>query len=156
MQKILLILLVILGGGLFWVLLIKKPEPISRISNTVKIGKTVFNVETVRTPEAMQKGLGGHAPLKNNEGMLFVFPPNVQSSIWMKDMLFPIDIIWIKSGKVFYFAENAPAPKPGQALSDLPIYSPSDFAEYVLEAKAGTVEKMGIKKGDSVILNYQF
>lgn len=115
---------------------------------TVTVGRTVFKVEAVKTAEEKSKGLAGHVPLKDNEGMLFVFNGREPTVFWMKGMTFPIDIIWIKNNKVFYILEDAPIPKPRQVLSELPVYSPPGFADYVLEVKAGMVKKYNIKVSD--------
>ena len=67
----------------------------------------------------------------------------------MKDMNFPIDIIWIAGSKVAGFAENA-APQPGARLWELSIYTSPDGVDKVLEVNAGVVAKDNIKVGDTV------
>ena len=47
------------------------------------------------TPDAQSKGLAIRDSLNENEGMLFIFETPQKYSFWMKDMKFPIDIIWI-------------------------------------------------------------
>ena len=84
-------------------------------TNTVTIGNTVFNVEIASTTAEQTIGLSGRKSLAENEGMFFTFnSPGVQN-FWMKDMNFPIDIIWISGNKVAGFAENA-EPQPGVPL----------------------------------------
>lgn len=144
--KTVFILLVFFLIALFFYnrfILIKRP--------TVKIGETTFRVEVVKTAEEKAKGLAGHKPLNDNEGMLFEFPPSANSgstSFWMKGMMFPIDIIWIKNKKIIYLVENVPPPLPGQSDDKLPIYTPPEPAEYVLEIKAGEVKNRKIRVGD--------
>jgi uncharacterized membrane protein (UPF0127 family) len=77
----------------------------------------------------------------------------------MKDMNFPLDMIWIGSAAgsgaqrqgevVLGFAQNA-APQPGVPLWSLTIYNSPDGTNNVLEVNAGTVAKDGIKVGDTV------
>jgi uncharacterized membrane protein (UPF0127 family) len=62
---------------------------------TIYVGERPFNIEIAETYDQQSLGLGGRDELKPNTGMFFVFPsPSVQS-FWMKDMKFPIDIVWI-------------------------------------------------------------
>lgn len=116
----------------------------------VGVGRARFMVEEVRTNEEKRKGLAGHKPLSDSRGMLFIMDPNESSAFWMKGMTFPIDIIWIKNNKVIYIVESVPAPKPGQSDGALPIYSPPEKAEYVLEVKAGMVNKYKFFIGQEV------
>lgn len=67
----------------------------------------------------------------------------------MKDMRFPIDILWIKDGKVTGFIENAPAPTSGTEDSKLPTYSSKTPVDYVLELPAGYAKQYGIKIGST-------
>lgn len=62
---------------------------------TVELAGQTVHVAVVDTPIARQRGLSGRQGLAGDEGMLFVFPQDGKYSIWMKDMLFSIDIVWI-------------------------------------------------------------
>jgi len=92
--------------------------------------------------------LGGRESLDELSGMLFVFPISDRQGIWMKDMQFPIDIIWINEGKIVDIAPNI---KP-TLIDPLPIYLPRVDARLVLEVNAGLSQKSGWKIGDSVRL----
>lgn len=66
-----------------------------------------LNADVPVTGEQMSKGLSVKDQLKENEAMLFVFEQSARHSFWMKDMKFPIDIIWLDSDeKVVYIKEN--------------------------------------------------
>ena len=83
--------------------------------------------------------------------MLFIFESEVRLVFWMKDMHFPLDMVWIDGQcTVIDITRNAPPPEPGQTLSDLPRYSPSKPARHVLEINAGEADAIGIKPGDMV------
>jgi hypothetical protein len=98
-----------------------------------------LNVETVSTPAAMIQGLSGRKSLAYNQGMLFIFPNEGYHKFWMKDMLFPIDIIWLdKDYKVVYVKENA---QPCTQF-DCPLMTPDKPAQYVLEAPVGTFKRL--------------
>lgn len=115
---------------------------------TLEIGSRRLTVEVARSPEQITKGLSGRQSLKDTEGMLFVLPTLDIPKFWMKDMLIPLDIIWIRDNKVVEITKNIPAP-PSE---NLPIYSPSSPANYVLEINAGLSDTLGISLGDNVNL----
>lgn len=94
-----------------------------------------LNVEPVYTEAAREHGLSGRKYLAKNSGMLFVFPKEDYYAFWMKDMLFPIDIIWMdKNYKVVYIKKNV---QPCTLLHCVQ-YIPDKPAQYVLEVLPGT------------------
>jgi uncharacterized membrane protein (UPF0127 family) len=78
---------------------------------------------------------------------LFAFGSEGEHSIWMKDMNYAIDIIWVeKSGRIVHLKENAtPESYPESFASPKPAW-------YVIEAPAGFVAKQGIEIGDEVVV----
>ena len=105
-------------------------------SNTrVYVGDVVIDAKIVRTPEDRERGLGGTTKLKPKQGMLFVFAEDKPWSIWMKDMLVPIDAIWLnKDKKVVHIIKNiSPDSFPE-------TFEPKTDARYILEVPAGTAE----------------
>lgn len=112
------------------------------------INKQQFLVEVAQTSKEKSLGLGGREGLNTNAGMLFIFGKPSRQYFWMKDMKFPIDIVWIdKNKKVSGFVENA---KPEDYPEAYP--SPQDVS-YVLEISSGAVKKQGIKIGDTAIFD---
>jgi hypothetical protein len=111
---------------------------------TVWIAGRTLKVEVADTPVARAKGLSGHAPLGEDEGMLFLFGTAGRYPFWMKDMLFPIDIIWISNGKVVDVTANAPVPDSAQKL---PTFAAKEPADVVLEVPAGFAQKYGVNPG---------
>lgn len=116
-----------------------------RYEVTLSVNQNNFKVEVADTAYLLQKGLSGHAPLGTNEGMFFVFGTPDKYGIWMKDMLFAIDIIWIDEDfKVVHIEKNiSPDTYPT-------IFYPNIPAKYVLEVSAGQSEAVNLKIGDSV------
>src|SRR5215211_6306582 len=66
-----------------------------------------LNADIPITSELKSKGLAVKNQLKENETMLFVFEDSAKHPFWMKDIKFPIDIIWLDSdGKVVHIEQN--------------------------------------------------
>ncbi|HPV70396.1 MAG TPA: DUF192 domain-containing protein [Candidatus Magasanikbacteria bacterium] len=112
----------------------------------LKVGNVELKVEVADSVKSWQKGLSGRKSLPENKGMLFVFPQEDRQSFWMKDMEFPIDIIWINNGKIVDIAPNV---QPS-FIEPLPQYLPRLPSKFVLETVAGFSLKNKLKIGDSV------
>ena len=65
----------------------------------VQIGDVNYSLELVSTDATRQQGLSGKPNLEPNTGMLFDFKQNGYWQIWMKDMNFAIDILWLNNQK---------------------------------------------------------
>jgi len=119
---------------------ISSPPPFSVI-----IHDKAYVVEIVDTDASRAKGLSLHAPLFSNEGMLFIFEQPGNYGFWMKDMLFPIDIIWIDADLKVTHIEKSLSPNTYPKL-----FYPTTPSKYVLEVSAGESEKLNLKIGDTV------
>jgi hypothetical protein len=142
------IALILIGVFFLWHIVLSQNANPPLTKGKVTIGATTFSIELATTTMEKMRGLSYRTGLAEGTGMLFTFTPGVQN-FWMKDMNFPIDIIWIAGGKVAGFAENA-APQPGARLWELAIYTSPDGVDKVLEVNAGVVAKDNIKVGDTV------
>ena len=110
-----------------------------------------IHVEVSDTPEKRSLGLGKRDMLQKDWGMLFVFQKRIPHHFWMKDMRFPIDIIWIDNHRIVEMAEKISPPEKDAFPKVLkPIY-PSNF---VLEIEAGRAKTLGLRMGQK--LRYQF
>jgi uncharacterized membrane protein (UPF0127 family) len=116
------------------------------------IDSATFTVEIASTSVEQTRGLSFRPSLGTNDGMLFIFSAGATQSFWMKDMNFPLDMIWISGNTVVGFAQNVPAPAPGTALWNLPVYVSPGNTDKVLEVNAGIVEKYNIRVGDGVTI----
>lgn len=126
--------------------IIPSPTPILK---EVKIGEKTVKVTLADTADKRSKGLSGVASLAEDQGMLFVFESkDTVPPFWMKDMLIPIDIIWINDGKIAKIDKNIAFPATGTPDSSLKLYRPDKPIDYVLEINAGFSDKNGLKIGD--------
>lgn len=141
-----IIFLGLLAGGYFWLF---KTKPELETAN-LRIGEASFRVEIADTLRTRSQGLSSRASLAEDSGMLFIFNIPFSYPFWMKDMSFPLDMVWIRKGAVIGVTENVPPPS-GNILT-LPTYSPPGVIDEVLEINAGTFKKFGLKIGDAVIL----
>jgi uncharacterized membrane protein (UPF0127 family) len=115
------------------------------------LGNSAFPVELALTVEQQIQGLSGREVLAPGTGMLFVYQRESRYTFWMKEMRFPLDIVWIGADcTVVDVTLDAPPPEPEQTLDQLPRYSPGDPAQYVLEINAGASAARGIGPGDPV------
>lgn len=120
-------------------------------SAVVSIGGATYSVDLAILPEERQQGLSGREHLPLDAGMLFVFEQERQLNFWMKEMHFPLDIIWIDGQcRLVEVAANVPTPPPDANNADIPrVQSPSP-ARYVLELNAGEAARNRLQPGDPV------
>lgn len=148
-----IIILAIIFAITFFVLSGKKathaPTPITQPSATIN-GHT-FSVEIAKDDKTRERGLSDKPSLPQDWGMLFLFDKPSTYSFWMKEMHFPIDIIYINNDIIVHVFKNVPPPTSSK--EELPVYTPDAPADKVLEINAGLSEKYGIKKGDKVKFN---
>ena len=128
------------------------PTPIDT-TPTVTIGGASFTVDLADTPETRFQGLSGRPVLEEGTGMLFVFQEERQHTFWMKDMRFPLDMIWINADcAIADIIADVPNPPPDQKDGALPTYSPSAPGTFVLELNAGVAAASGLQTGDQMTL----
>jgi uncharacterized membrane protein (UPF0127 family) len=103
------------------------------------------NSEIVDTPEERARGLMFHHTLSEKEGILFIYDSEGIYKFWMKNVFFPIDILWFDSDlSIVYIKRNAPPCTTVRCQ----IYTPPVTAKYVLEVMANFTAKYEIKVGD--------
>lgn len=116
--------------------------------SSVVIGDSQVIVDLALTPTEQSKGLAVKDTIKENEGMLFIFESPKKHSFWMKDMKFPIDIIWIdQEGRISHIEKSL---QPCIFLLPCPSFSPSNDSLYVLEVVSNFTNKYNVNVGDKV------
>lgn len=118
--------------------------------DTFYIKGETMELEMAVLPDQRKKGLSDRDEI-GHDGMAFLFPTTAPHAIWMKDMRFSIDIIWVRGAEIVDIAPSVPFPEPETAASDLPIYQPRLSANMVLELPAGWAQEHELGIGDSVI-----
>ncbi|MBU1131109.1 DUF192 domain-containing protein [Patescibacteria group bacterium] len=113
----------------------------------IRINQTELQVEIVETPQEIAQGLSGRKNLCENCGLLFEFADYQVRHFWMKEMQFPLDIIWVKDEVIAGIAENVPIFDLNGQISRV---QSSEQVNKVLEVNAGWAENHSIKTGDKV------
>jgi uncharacterized membrane protein (UPF0127 family) len=68
----------------------------------------------------------------------------------MKDMLFPIDVIWLNSGKIVTYIKQNFSPETYTKKRAEKVFSPEPDTLYVIEVPAGDADRLGITVGSSL------
>jgi uncharacterized membrane protein (UPF0127 family) len=114
-------------------------------SVTIHTKNDNIEVEIASTSEAREHGLSDRTSLAQDHGMLFIFPTSGSYAFWMKDMHFPLDIVWIDADKkvVGISSDISPSTYPN-------IFSPPSDILYVLELNAGQAQRYGLAVGKRI------
>jgi uncharacterized membrane protein (UPF0127 family) len=118
----------------------------------VKINGQVFKTELAKTTSEQTKGLGGRPCIGPNQAMLFAFSKQGQYRFWMKDMRFPIDILWINSAKRVVAQEIDVEPSTYHSSNPFFENDPSHLAQFVLEMQANRSPQLHVDLGTPVTL----
>lgn len=148
---ILTLIFVILLLGIASVFL-KPINPVAK-KKSLAIKNQTFEVEVADTALSQSRGLSGKEGLGDSQGMLFIFDRPSNYGFWMKDMKFPIDIIWINRSRIAGFSENL-QPEPKKSVFSLPIYYPPESIDKVLEVNAGAVKRYNFSEGDEISISF--
>ena len=109
------------------------------------IGTATLQVAVAQTVEQRVAGLSHWSSLAEGYGMLFIFDIDGTHGIWMKDMQFPIDIVWISAAMKVVHIERSVSPDtyPQTFLPPIP-------ARYILEVPAEYTQGR-VNIGDTVM-----
>ena len=141
----LLMLAAVLGGC-------NGPQSAETGESSVRIGgETTYRVDVAATPEERQQGLSGRESMAQDTGMLFVFDEELPRHFWMKDMNFPLDIIWIDGNCALAgVSEDVPIPVDGAESDQIPRAQSVVPAQFVLEVNAGEWARNAMETGDGI------
>ena len=121
--------------------------PVVDLPRAVLADGTVITLELALTPDELATGLMFRPSLPADRGMLLLFGIERYASIWMKNTLMDLDLIFLDdNGAVVDVITGVPP----CAADPCPTYSPSAPARAVLEMAAGGAERYGIAAGDQL------
>lgn len=142
LQKAIVIILIIIFFLAILFFYIDKAE-----QGRVCIKTSCFSVEIAETPEELSRGLMFRQHLDADKGMLFVFEKEGIYPLWMKNMIIPLDIIWIDKNRRIISIKNDLQPCGIENCPNIAVYEP---IKYILEINAGISEKFNFSVGDEV------
>lgn len=126
-----------------------------------RVGTETITLELALDTAARTHGLQGRPPLARRQGMLFVYPDDRVRSFWMPDCPVPIDVLFIDSHGHVLNALTMPAERPRDRIESnfqyemrLPRYSSAGPAPFVIELRAGEIERLGVQAGDIIEFDY--
>lgn len=116
---------------------------------TMHLGSGKFTATIADTQATRVKGLSGTHDLPSDRAMVFIFDTNSRWGIWMKDMNYAIDIIWLnESRRVVDFVTDVPPDSyPNRT------FLPKEDARYVVELRSGMVRQKNIQVGQEAIFS---
>ena len=104
-----------------------------------------IQLEVVDSEDRRERGLSNRENLARNQGMLFIFDSPDEYCFWMKDMKFPIDIIWLDSDKKIVGIEHKVSPDTYPKS-----FCPSKPSLYVIEVEDGLARRARLKLGQQI------
>jgi len=104
-----------------------------------------FNVEVMRTDADRARGLMFRTSLPQDDGMLFDFERDQMVSMWMKNTLIPLDMVFVLAdGRIHRIESNTEPQSEKIVSSGVPVRA-------VLELNAGVAARLGLKPGDRLV-----
>jgi uncharacterized membrane protein (UPF0127 family) len=115
----------------------------------VSINGEVIELEVVTSADKMYQGLSGRKSLCVDCGMLFKFSDSAPRSFVMRNMLIPLDIVFINEGRIVKIYKNL---NP-EGSNPTTLYESVFPARYVLELNANKTDSLGLNIGDALNIN---
>ena len=112
-----------------------------------------FTVELADTPRKQRLGYMFREEIGPREGMLFLFDGVDVHSIWMRNCVVPLDIIWLDEG--FRVLHQIRGAEPCPADGPCPSMVPPMPSRYVLEVAAGSAASAGIENGARLVILWE-
>jgi uncharacterized membrane protein (UPF0127 family) len=137
------LLLLVASGGLAVAQLAQFPT--AELTVVTAGGSHKFTVELATTPAQMEQGLMFRRSLAPDSGMLFDFKTPSMATMWMKNTLIPLDMLFVdEHGRIVNIAERAVPESTDTIAAAAPVRA-------VIELNGGTVARLGIRPGDQVV-----
>lgn len=129
----------------------------------LQIGGESFSLEIAATKQARSIGLSGRLSINQNGGMIFVFPREAMQSFFMRDCLIPIDVAFLDRSGMVTATHTMPTEEPRKPSESqtgyekrLPRYSSLTPAQYAIELRAGTLDRLGLERGSRIGIDSEY
>jgi uncharacterized membrane protein (UPF0127 family) len=144
----LVVALCVIGAGMYYYFAVMRSGGSAASTSTLQLGSSAagtYNLETVSDEQSQARGLSGRSSLAAGTGMRFAYKGMDRRCMWMKDMKFNIDMVWLDSNH--------------RIISAVQNVSPSTYphtycavASDVIELPAGALRSSGARVGQIVKL----
>lgn len=108
------------------------------------------NVDIADDVQKRALGLSHRKYLGSYDGMWFIFDQDTEGGFWMKDMLIPLDIIFVDASG---FIVDIKADQQPCKEDFCPTITPASKYRYVLEVNSNFCKENAVVVGDSIKLN---
>lgn len=95
-------------------------------------------------------GLSDTKSLGPDEGMLFVYDQAGRRTFVMREMDFPLDMVFVDANGTITAIHHAPVPPPGTSEPELTRYRGQ--AKWVLEVNYNWTVEHGVEEGDRIVV----
>lgn len=116
------------------------------ITAIAQMGGKTIKLEVAKTPEQQAIGLMYREELPADRGMLFPMNPPREPRFWMKNVEIPLDMIFVREGRIRAIAHDVPPCEEDPCLT----YSPEVIIDQVIELRGGQAKALGLEIGDSI------
>lgn len=117
--------------------------------STVTLAGRTIPVDVAWTPETRARGLSGRPCLAKETGLVIGWDAPTTARIWMPEMNFAIDVIFVRGEEVVLVYPDAQPCRDGEPC---PTFGPGEPVDYVLEVPAGSAKAWGLVKGATIKL----
>ena len=124
-------------------------RPMFESDGKLIIGFKPIDVEIAETAQEQFAGLSGRDSICEDCGMVFIYDQAKIQKFTMRGMKFPLDMIFIRDGKVTEIVSNVAFPQSGELPVNINSRDPADM---VLEVNAGFAKRNSVPTGQSIVL----
>ena len=120
------------------------------ITAKATISQETIELEVARTPQQQALGLMFRESLPADRGMLFPFSKPQIARFWMKNVVIPLDMIFLYQGEVKAIAANVPP----CTVAPCPVYGPDILIDQVLELPGGRAKELDLQIGTRLKIKF--
>ena len=139
----------------------QEPGPKEPPREEIVIAGEVFKLEIAADARSRARGLMERQEIDEHGGMLFIYRDVRRRSFWMKNCLVDIDLLYLGSKGRIVACHKMKKEPPRRADETnaayewrLKAYRSRRSAQFVIELKAGAIERLKIKPGQTIELDY--
>ncbi len=127
-------------------------DTFSYATTTVTTPNGTFVAQIADTLDKQMQGLSDRTNLPQGTGMIFVFPNAAVQYMWMKDMKFSLDMVWLDQNKKVTYIATDVTPETYEKNPPQIFFSPTPSL-YVIELPNGDASRLGITQ--SSLLSFE-